>query len=122
MNAIVTFFSGRVQDEEILSIMKSPIKCLGNWSDASLQDRDNVKRLKIQVEGRLTKRDRSNLPGKYKAWLYQHALLPRLIWPMMLYEVPSSKNRISREDHQPLSEKVARNSTQFLQCRPVCEE
>jgi hypothetical protein len=43
-----------------------------------------------QVEDGLKKIDRSNLTGKYKAWLYQHALLPRLVWPMMLYEVPSS--------------------------------
>ena len=27
--------------------------------------------------------DHSNLPGKYEAWLYQHALLPRLIWQVM---------------------------------------
>ncbi|XP_060584269.1 uncharacterized protein LOC132740392 [Ruditapes philippinarum] len=80
----------RVQNEEIPSITKNPIKCLGKWFDASLVDKDNVKKLENQVEEGLKKIDRNNLPGKFKAWLYQHALLPRLIWPMMLYEVPSS--------------------------------
>jgi hypothetical protein len=80
----------RVQNEEIPSITKNPIKCLGKWFDASLVDKDNVKKLENQVEDGLKKIDRSNLPGKFKAWLYQHALLPRLTWPMMLYEVPSS--------------------------------
>ncbi|KAL4234862.1 hypothetical protein ACF0H5_006504 [Mactra antiquata] len=82
-------FTLPVHNEEIPSITKSPIKCLGKWFDASLQDRDNVKRLVAQVKDGLKKIECSNLPGKYKAWLYQHALLPRLIWPMMLYEVPS---------------------------------
>ncbi|XP_052280752.1 uncharacterized protein LOC127878274 [Dreissena polymorpha] len=79
-----------VQNEKIPSIVTSPIKCLGKWFDASLQDRDNVKNLKQQVEEGLKKIDRCGLPGKFKAWLYQHALLPRLIWPLMLYEVPST--------------------------------
>ena len=39
-----------IQKEEIPSIVESPIKCLGKWFDASLQDRDNVKNLKNQVE------------------------------------------------------------------------
>ncbi|XP_060556916.1 uncharacterized protein LOC132717462 [Ruditapes philippinarum] len=72
-------------------VQSSAIKCLGKWFDASLQDGDNVKKLENQVEDGLKKIDKSNLPGKFKAWLYQHALLPRLIWPMMLYEIPSSK-------------------------------
>ncbi|OOZ38980.1 hypothetical protein [Solemya elarraichensis gill symbiont] len=67
--------------------MSSPIKCLGKWFDASLQDRDNVRKLEQQVQDGLKKIDSCGLPGKFKAWLYQHALLPRLILPMMLYEV-----------------------------------
>jgi len=82
-------FTLRVQNEEIPSITKSPIKCLGKWFDASLPDRDNVKSLVIQVEDGLKKIHCNNFPGKYKAWLYQHALLPRLVWPMLLYEYPA---------------------------------
>ena len=31
---------------------------------------------------------RWGLPGKFKAWLFQHGLLPRLMWLLTIYEVP----------------------------------
>ncbi|KAL0183880.1 hypothetical protein M9458_019576, partial [Cirrhinus mrigala] len=34
--------------------------------------------------------DKSGLPGKFKAWIYQHGVLPRLLWPLSVYEVPTS--------------------------------
>ena len=34
-----------VQNGEIPSIVANPIKCLGKWFDASLHDRDNVRKL-----------------------------------------------------------------------------
>ena len=79
-----------VQNEEIPSIVTNPTKCLGKWFDASLHDRDKVRKLERQLEDDLKKIDRFGLTGKFKAWLYQHALLPRLIWPLMLYEVPNT--------------------------------
>lgn len=36
----------------------------------------------------LTVIDKLGLPGKFKAWIYQHAVLPRLLWPLLVYEVP----------------------------------
>ena len=60
------------------------------WFDASIQDGDNVKKLENQGKDELRKIDRSNTPRKFKGRIYQHSLLPRLIWPMMLYAVLSS--------------------------------
>jgi len=34
--------------------------------------------------------DKCGLPGKFKAWIYQHGILPRLLWPLLVYSVPSS--------------------------------
>ncbi|XP_063435804.1 uncharacterized protein LOC134716731 [Mytilus trossulus] len=34
--------------------------------------------------------DKTGLPGKLKAWIYQHGLLPRISWPLMLYEITLS--------------------------------
>ncbi len=34
--------------------------------------------------------EKSGLPGKYKAWCYQHGVLPRILWPLLVYEVPTS--------------------------------
>ncbi len=36
----------------------------------------------------LTAIDKSGLPGKFKAWIYQHGVLPRILWPLLVYEVP----------------------------------
>lgn len=33
---------------------------------------------------------RSGLPGKFNAWIYQHGVLPRILWPLLVYEVPTS--------------------------------
>lgn len=30
------------------------------------------------------------MPGKFKAWIYQHSILPRILWPLLVYEVPIS--------------------------------
>ncbi|KAI7804749.1 hypothetical protein IRJ41_017191, partial [Triplophysa rosa] len=36
----------------------------------------------------LTKVDKSGLPGRFKAWLYQHSILARVLWPLLVYAVP----------------------------------
>ena len=38
-----------MQKEDIPSIQSNPIKCLGKWFDASLQDRDNVRRIEKEI-------------------------------------------------------------------------
>ncbi len=77
-----------IQGEIIPSIKDNPIKYLGKWYDESLRDHNNVRSTEKQAEGWLKKIDKSGLPGKFKAWLYQHGLLPRLMWLMTVYEVP----------------------------------
>ena len=83
-------FPLRIQEEVIPSLKKHPIKCLGKWFDASLKDHNNVNRLRQQVKDGMQTIDKTQLPGKYKAWMYQHGLLPRLIWPLTLNEIPTT--------------------------------
>ena len=80
----------QAQNREIPSMVTRLIKRLGKWVDAFLHDLNNVRKLEQQLEDGLKKIDHWILPGKFKIWLYQHALLPRLIWRLMLYEVPST--------------------------------
>ena len=80
----------RIQDEVIPTIVDNPIKCLGKWFDESLTDRSSVKDIKVQVQAWLKKVDGSGLPGKYKVWIYQHGILPRLMWPILIYEVAAT--------------------------------
>lgn len=76
-----------VQGEEIPNIQGNPIRCLGKWYDDSLSDRNSISSTGRQVEEWLEKIDKSGLPGKYKCWIYQHGLLPRLMWLLTVYEV-----------------------------------
>lgn len=79
-----------IQGEAIPSIKDNPIKCLGKWFDATLKDKEAIAGMKEQLEQGLKKIQQSSLPGKFKVWMYQNGLLPRLIWPLMLYEVPTT--------------------------------
>ena len=83
-------FNLQVQGEDIPSIMDRPIKCLGKWYDVSLKDTNNISRTKNQLQDGLKLIYKTGLPGKFKAWLYQHGLLHRLVWPLMLYEIATS--------------------------------
>lgn len=48
----------------------------------------------------LMKADKSGPPGKFRAWIYQHAILPRVLWPLLVYEVPNSGDNAAEEEQQ----------------------
>ncbi|RXN33882.1 hypothetical protein ROHU_015321 [Labeo rohita] len=52
-----------------------------------MSDKNSISNTGKQVEEWLKKIDKSGLPGKYKCWIYQHGLLPRLMWLLTVYEV-----------------------------------
>ena len=60
----------------------------GEMVYTSLKDTESITQMVIQGEEWMRKIDRSGLPGKYKAWCYQHGVLPRLLWPLMIYDEP----------------------------------
>ena len=33
----------------------------------------------------------TKIPGKYKAWMVQHMLLPKIMWPLTIYNFPENK-------------------------------
>ncbi|GAA6111895.1 uncharacterized protein LOC122132692 [Tachysurus ichikawai] len=76
-----------VQGEVIPNIQGNQIRCLGKWYDDSLSDKNSISSTGKQVEEWLKKIDKSGLPGKYKCWIFQHGLLPRLMWLLTVYEV-----------------------------------
>ncbi|KAK0131593.1 hypothetical protein N1851_033695 [Merluccius polli] len=39
-----------------------------------------------ELEAWLKDFDRTGLPGRFKAWIYQQGILPRILWPLLLYE------------------------------------
>ncbi|XP_035862163.1 uncharacterized protein LOC118496075 [Sander lucioperca] len=80
-----------IGEEPIPMVSEKPVKSLGRWYDASLKDKEQVEQLRKEVASGLENIDRTLLPGKLKLWCMQYGLLPRLLWPLTLYEVPLSK-------------------------------
>ena len=77
-------FTLKIQGEQIQSIVNNPIKCLGKWYDCTLKDVNNSRQLERDPTEKLVNINKTGLPGKFKAWIFQHGLLTRLIWPLML--------------------------------------
>ncbi|KAL4001244.1 hypothetical protein ACER0C_006543 [Sarotherodon galilaeus] len=70
-----------------------------------LKDAASIQATNKDLKTWLAAVDKSGLPGKFKAWIYQHGILPRILWPLLVYEVPIStvegfKMRISRFLHR----------------------
>ncbi|XP_052218246.1 uncharacterized protein LOC127835860 [Dreissena polymorpha] len=80
----------RIKDQLIPTVKEQPVKCLGKWFRDSLNDQQSIKDKVVQMENWLKDVDKCGLPGKFKAWIYQHGILPRLLWPLLVYSVPSS--------------------------------
>ena len=75
----------------ITSITEKPVKYLGKVYDKSLGDRGQIEEVTKEVKESLRKIERCKVPGRYKAWMLQHMLLPKLMWPLTIYNVPLTK-------------------------------
>lgn len=61
----------------------------------------SIKNTCDELEGWLKVVDKMCLLGKFKAWVYQHGILPRILWPLLLYEflitsISDPETRVSR--------------------------
>ena len=75
----------------IPTVREQPVKSLGRLYAFPLTDRHRgVEVQRTALEG-LHAIEKSELPGKLKAWCYQHGLLPRLLWPLQIYEISLSR-------------------------------
>ncbi|KAJ3605309.1 hypothetical protein NHX12_027358 [Muraenolepis orangiensis] len=77
-------------DTAIPPISEKPVKSLGKVFDCSLRDTTSIQSTCTELDGWLKSVDNSGLPGKFKAWVYQHGILPRILWPLLVYAVPIS--------------------------------
>ncbi len=81
-------FRFRLGEHQIPSVTERPVKSLGKAFNCRLNDKDSIKATGADLEGWLRTVDKSGLPGRFKAWVYQHGILPRILWPLLIYEVP----------------------------------
>ncbi|MGY8822248.1 MAG: reverse transcriptase domain-containing protein [Pseudomonadales bacterium] len=72
------------------SIHSMPIKFLGRVIDGSLTDRKSIDELQQKLVDGLSLINKSFFNGKQKLWIMQNLLIPRIQWPLMIYEVPIS--------------------------------
>ena len=71
----------------IPTVREQPVKSLGRLYAFPLTDRHRgVEVQRTALEG-LHATEKSEFPGKLKAWCFQHGLLPRLLWPLQIYEI-----------------------------------
>ena len=75
----------KINGDPLPTVEEKPIKCLGKWFDITGNDKSSIVTMVEQTETWLKLIDRSGLPGTYKAWCYQHGILPRITWPMYIY-------------------------------------
>nr|BAC82600.1 reverse transcriptase [Danio rerio] len=61
---------------------------VGKAFNCSFNDSDSIRETSTNMKGWLKAVDKSGLPGIFKAWVYQHGILLRLLWPLLIYEVP----------------------------------
>lgn len=82
-------------------LWKKTVRSLGKIFNCSLRDTTAIRTTNQELEAWLVAVDKSGLPGKFKAWIYQHGILPMILWPLLTYEflittVEGFKKRISR--------------------------
>ena len=78
----------KIDGNPIPTVEEKPIKCLEKWFTIDGKDTTMIHDMSDQVEAWLKEVDKSGLPGRCETWCYQHGILPRLIWPISIYDVP----------------------------------
>ena len=87
---VVDRFRFFVDGTAIPAITEKPVTSLGKTFDCSLRDTASIQATITKLETWLSVVDKSGLAGRFKAWLYQHGILPRILWPLLVYEVTIS--------------------------------
>lgn len=77
-------FSFTLGMTQIPSITEKPVKSLGKVFGSSLKDTAAIHATNLELEGWLAAVDKSGQPSKFKAWIYQHGILPRILWPLLI--------------------------------------
>ena len=70
------------------ALSEYPVKSLGKIFDTTLRVTNAVRAAVGDLELWLTRVDKSGLPGRFKTWIYQHAVFPRILGPLFVYDSP----------------------------------
>lgn len=70
------------------------MKSLGKIFDSSLKDTASNKSTCEELDGWLKEVDKSGLPRKFKAWIYQDGIIPRFLWHWLISTISDLERRI----------------------------
>jgi hypothetical protein len=76
-----------ISGQKILTVAEEPVKSLGRWYNSSLKDTDQGKQVKRMAEEGLETIHQTKLQGRFKVWILQFMLIPKLMWPLQIYEI-----------------------------------
>lgn len=68
-------------------ISEIPGKSLGQWYDVKLKDIEQFEQLKKDTITYMDYINKTLLPGKLKLVCFQFGILPRILWPLTVYEI-----------------------------------
>ena len=88
--SVSSFSDPWVYSSFILSIYTQPVKFSGCIIDVSLTDRKSVEELEDKLLPGLKIINGSYFSRTQKLWIMQHLLIPRIHWPLLIYEIPMS--------------------------------
>ena len=77
-----------INGNKITPLQNMPVKYLGKKYTASLNEKEQIQNVIKMIEDETKKIDQCKLPGRYKSWILQHMLIPRLMWPLRIYNIP----------------------------------
>ncbi|GFO02696.1 reverse transcriptase [Plakobranchus ocellatus] len=79
-----------VAEQQIPTVSQELVKSLGRWYDSSMKDtRRGAETLELTSESLLAS-NKCGLQGKFKIWCLQFMLIPKLLWPLLVYDICSS--------------------------------
>ena len=76
---------------EIPTIREKSVKSLGRCYSRPLTDRRRWQNLRKQLQDGLRSIDKCDLMNKNKIWSIYFGLIPKLAWPLQIYEVSFTK-------------------------------
>ena len=104
-----TVFS--VDGNKIPTVSDEPVKSLGRWYCKSLNDVDQGASILRMATVSMESINAAPLQSRFKVWILQFVLVPRLLWPLTVYE-------IGLQVVEKLERKIARFTRQWLGLPP----
>ncbi|GFR91728.1 reverse transcriptase [Elysia marginata] len=76
-----------VAEKQIPTVSQEPVKSFGRWYDSSMKDtRRGVETVQFASEGLLAI-NKCGIQGKFKVWCLQFMLIPKLLCPLLVYDI-----------------------------------